>query len=127
MTDPSTFRITIQLEGGSLPSRDEMFDAAQRAASAIDGFESVSVESKRTRPRRQPDEVWVPDDAGPMGHYCRACDGYTAEVGKLEESGWCERCSYRDALQQIAKLCEGSWHHEQVRDIAVRVLRETSS
>lgn len=34
--------------------------------------------------------------------YCRSCDGYTAEVGKMDQDGWCERCCYRNVLTQIA-------------------------
>lgn len=59
--------------------------------------------------------------------YCRSCSGYSADVGNLDDNGWCERCTYRNALEAIAKLCEGSWRHEQVRDLALRALKETRS
>lgn len=57
--------------------------------------------------------------------YCRSCDGYSAEVGKLDESGCCERCTYRNALETISNLCEES--HKQIRGIADRALKERSS
>lgn len=35
--------------------------------------------------------------------YCVSCDGYEADVGKPNEHGWCERCSYRNTLITIAE------------------------
>jgi len=40
-------------------------------------------------------------DGAMIGDYCQRCSGYTAE---LDDSGYCERCDYRQTLEEIADL-----------------------